>query len=48
MNNIKINIDQFKLQYDFSKRNYNIIVHSPNGTGKYDFTRVFDSRILCI
>ena len=37
MNNIKINIDQFKLQYDFSKRNYNIIVHSPNGTGKYDF-----------
>jgi len=37
MNNIKINIDQFKLQYDFSKRNYNIIIHSPNGTGKYDF-----------
>ena len=37
MSNIKRNIDQFKLQYDFSKRNYNIIVHSPNGTGKYDF-----------
>ena len=37
MNNIKKNIDQFKLRYDFSKRNYNIIIHSPNGTGKYDF-----------
>ena len=38
MSNIKKNIDQFKYQYDFSKRNYNIIIHSPNGTGKYDFT----------
>ena len=37
MSNIKKNIDQFKFQYDFSKRNYNIIIHSPNGTGKYDF-----------
>ena len=37
MSNIKNNIDQFKSQYDFSKRNYNIIIHSPNGTGKYDF-----------
>ena len=37
MNNIKKNIDQFKMRYDFSKRNYNIIIHSPNGTGKYDF-----------
>ena len=38
MSNIKRNINQFKLRYDFSKRNYNIIIHSPNGTGKYDFT----------
>ena len=22
---------------EFKKRNYNIIIHSPNGTGKYDF-----------
>ena len=37
MNSLEKNINQFKLQYDFSKRNYNIIVHSPNATGKYDF-----------
>jgi len=37
MNNLERNTKQFKSQYDFSKRNYNIIINSPNGTGKYDF-----------
>lgn len=37
MSSLQKNINQFKSQYNFSKRNYNIIIHSPNGTGKYDF-----------
>ena len=37
MNNIENNYKQFINQYDFTKRNYNIIIHSPNATGKYKF-----------
>ena len=31
------NITQFTERYDFKKRNYNIIIHSPDATGKYKF-----------
>ena len=37
MNNLESNLDRFSNQYDFKKRNYNIIIHSPNATGKYCF-----------
>lgn len=37
MNSINANIDIFFSQYNFTKRNYNIIVSSDNGTGKFDF-----------
>lgn len=37
MTNVKKNIDSLFQRYDFTKNNYNIIIHSPNGTGKYDF-----------
>ena len=37
MSNIEKNITQFSQRYSFEKRNYNIIIHSPDATGKYDF-----------
>ena len=37
MNDLESNLNQFASQYDFKKRNYNIIIHSPNATGKYSF-----------
>jgi len=37
MSNLESNLNQFISQYDFKKRNYNIIIHSPNATGKYSF-----------
>ena len=38
MSNIASNSERFLNQYDFKKRNYNIIIHSSNATGKYAFT----------
>ena len=37
MSSIEKNITQFSQRYNFEKRNYNIIIHSPDATGKYDF-----------
>ena len=37
MTNLEKNIIQFNERYNFEKRNYNIIVHSPDATGKYLF-----------
>ena len=37
MSSIEKNITQFSQLYSFEKRNYNIIIHSPDATGKYDF-----------
>ncbi len=37
MTSLEKNIIQFNKCYDFKKRNYNIIVHSPDATGKYIF-----------
>ena len=39
MSNIDKNYKQFREQYDFKKRNYNIIIHSFNATGKYAFIK---------
>ena len=37
MSSIEKNIAQFSQRYNFEKRNYNIIIYSPDATGKYDF-----------
>ena len=37
MTKLTKNLDIFFQSYDLTKSNYNIIIHSPNGTGKYDF-----------
>ena len=36
-NNIKINLEQFYKQYNLQERNYNLIISSPNGYGKFEF-----------
>ena len=36
-NNIKINLKQFYKQYNLQERNYNLIISSPNGYGKFEF-----------
>ena len=37
MNDLESNLNQFASQYDFKKRNYNIIIQSSNATGKSSF-----------
>ena len=37
MSDLENNYERFTDQYDFTKRNYNIIIHSPSASGKYEF-----------
>ena len=37
---MKDTVDQFYNQYPLNKSNYNIIISSPNGTGKYEFVEL--------